>query len=336
MSSYEISELADCDLASFSNLDILDVDKSRHGESEQIRVMHNLYGLARSNALAKRVVVNLSNHGFYMISHKNGVSRFCNAKNKKQMDLEMPGLEFFDGLYYSVQAPEGGVARLLFVFSSVADFPYNASIKRRCFFGNFQGISKYVPYDVGVVRISDIGGVVGSFYMDNNYDLQREARIQNLIAYLLKKYAVSIDDAVFYGTSKGGTGALLHGVLSGVNFVAVDPIVSDEHHENSHNDSHFTQGTFPVRKKDRFSFLFKTARNARGYVVTSSQSPCYPYIENSGLPFGVSLLNVWHRGIKDHPDVGPSTINLVVSLLNSIFYGVEPVYAARRNFRHLM
>lgn len=320
-----------------NGVDRLDVDKSAHGANSEVKLNHNLYGLARNDVSAKALVVALSNLGYYMVKHRDGVSSFLWGGHEEAFSEYIDG-EFFGGLYYKLQMPLGvKPGRVLVVFSSVADFPYNASIQRRCFFGNFKSISKFIPYDVAVLRISDIGGVVGSFYLNNNFDLDRERKIRALIGHVSDRLGVGLDKFVFYGGSKGGTGAFYHGVSMGVGFIAVDPIVSDMYHETIHRDSHFTIGTFPVRKMDKFRKLILSAEgDSRGYVLTSLQSPCFASIVTAGVPSGVGLWNVRHRGIKSHPDVGLNTVNLVTMLINAMFYGVAPEAPWKRLISHEM
>lgn len=335
----ELAGLTELELKSRLNgVECLDVDKSAHGANLDVKLKHNLYGLARNDAKAKDLVVSLSNLGYYMVKHDNGISRFVWAGKENAFADYLDG-DYFDGLYYRLKLPDGGVkpARVLVVFSSVADFPYNANIQRRCFFWNFATIAKFIPYDVAVLRISDIGSVVGSFYLNNNFDLERERRIHRLIRHVSGRLELGLDNFLFYGGSKGGTGAFYHGVSMGVGFIAVDPIVSDMYHETVHKDSHFTEGTFPERKMDKFRELILSAEaGGKGYVLTSQQSPCFASIVTTGVPDGVGLWNIRHRAIKSHPDVGANTVNLVTMLINAMFYGVAPGAPWKRLISHEM
>ncbi len=310
--------------------DVLYLDKSRFGESEVAKLKHNIYGLARVHEGAKLVVTHLSNLGYYMVDHKDGVSVFYNFNNKDKFDriFSNEGFSRFGNLYYSIDKPPSNISptRLLVVFSSVADFPYNASIVRRCFFKNFTNVSKYIPYDTIVVRISDIGPVVGSFYLDNNYNSEVESDLQSFLSELYRLTGVCKSNTILYGVSKGGTGALYHGLKAGLSFVAVDPIVSDEHHEKKYGDSHFTLGTFPRSKQSKFNELLNNGLDFNpefGYIITSRCSPIFPYIVNANFQNNVRVLDVFHDEIKDHPDVGPSTVNILLMIINGFFYKVN-------------
>ncbi|NYT79830.1 XcbB/CpsF family capsular polysaccharide biosynthesis protein [Alcaligenaceae bacterium] len=310
---------------SLDECEIVHIDKSNFGQGDA-KKNHNLYGLARSDRNAKSLVTQLSNLGYYLTDHKDGISTFYNYKNKELYDsiLIDQNTSRWKDIYYSIQYPENNIrpSRVIFVFSSVADFPYNQNINRRCFFKNFKNINRYIPYDTAIVRVCDVGGVVGSFYMNNNYDLFFEQKIQEFLRYAYGFLNVSKDNVVLYGGSKGGTGALLHGILGGYKFVAVDPIVSDDFHETAYNDSHFTKGTFPERKFDRFSRICNEG-SKRGYIITSSGSPVFEYIRKIADKNNINYIDVVHQDIKSHPDVGKNTINILMMLVNSMFYNVS-------------
>lgn len=310
--------------------DVLYLDKSDFGGNEDAKLKHNIYGLARVHEGAKKVVIQLSNLGYYMVDHKDGVSVFYNFKNKEIFDriFFKDGFFRFRSLYYSIDNPPSGVlpTRLLVVFSSVADFPYNASIIRRCFFKNFANVSKYIPCDTIVVRVSDIGPVVGSFYLNNNYNSEVESDVRSLLSELHKFTGICKKNTVLYGVSKGGTGALYHGLKAGFGFVAVDPIVSDEHHENKYADSHFTEGTFPNSKQSKFNELLTSSIDLNSnfrYIITSRSSPIFSYIKEANFQNFVKVIDVCRDDIKDHPDVGPNTVNILLMILNAFFYKVN-------------
>ena len=304
--------------------DILYLDKSDFGKDENARKNHNVYGLARSNSDVKDFVTQLSNYGYYLVAHDDGISTFYSYSNKELYDGIFNKDNFFryKDIYYSLEYPLNNIKpqRIIVVFSSVADFPYNSNIIRRCFFENFKNINKYIPYDTLVVRVADIGGVVGSFYMNNNFDLNFEDKIQEFLQWLYINFNIEKDNVVLYGVSKGGTGALLHGLLGEYKFISVDPIVSDDYHESKYNDSHFTKNTFPNRKINRFLNIQDS--RIYGCILTSSRSPIFNDIKKVADHKGIDCIDVIHEKISDHPDVGPNTINILMMLLNGKFYNL--------------
>ena len=314
---------------SIEEFDILEIDKSKFGNNQNEKLNYNLYGLARSNNDAKEVVVRLSNSGFYMVEHKQGVSIFFNYKNKKLFnDIFLKENVFnFGEIYYSLEIPAGvkKPSRLLVILSSVSDMPYNASIERRCFNKNFPSVGKYIPYDTAILRISDVGGVVGSFYINNNFSNKIETDIIRLFENIEEMFKIKKENVVLYGGSKGGFAALYYGMLCGLKFIAVDPMVTDDYHQKTYNDSHFTKGTFPVTKQDKIKNLLNEGvkKDFEGYIVTSKKSPIFNYIEDINFPDNCSLIDVRHKDITNHVNVSLNTINIVTMLFNIMLYSFK-------------
>jgi len=314
-----------------NTLDKLQIDKSRLGKNAKEKLDHNIFAVARSNANVKSLIIKLANRGFFLVEHKGGVSTFERFTTAHLFKKNLTNIDFpvhtHNGLYYTLEEPNIKTAspNLLIVFSSVADFSLNASISRRNFFTNFKTIGKYIPSNTYILRISDIGGVVGSFYLNNNFNSQIENDIQDLILKVLSDTNVKRNNVVLYGVSKGGTGALFHGIKGGYKSVSVDPIVTDEYHEKKFNDPHFTQGTFPTSKQEKFTELFKNSEIRRNTnIIYSENSPLYKHINTivraGDISNKITFINSANPKINDHPDVGPNTINLLTLILNNLFY----------------
>ncbi len=307
------------------------IDKSSIGKNENEQKNYNLFAIARSNENVKNLVVNLANKGFYLVNHKDGISifeKFINAEQFKH-NLINKNIKIFNDLYYTLETPKikTNKPRLLVVFSSVADFSLNASISRRNFFTNFESIGKYIPQNTYILRISDIGSVVGSFYMNNNFNNQVESNIQLLLEFILLENNISKTDVVLYGTSKGATAALYHGILGHYKAVCVDPIVSNKYHEIKYNDSHFTLDTFSESKQKKFKYLMKNSLiDSDINILYSKNSPIYndiiEIIKNNDKDEKIKFIHSNHPSIKDHPDVGPNTINILTMIINNLYYQV--------------
>ncbi|NQD74512.1 XcbB/CpsF family capsular polysaccharide biosynthesis protein [Pseudomonas sp. CrR7] len=162
--------------------------------------------------------------------------------------------------------------------------------------------------------------------MNNNSDKEFADRVTALINEVSSGLGVKADRVTVYGASKGGTGALYHGVTGGFNAVVVDPIVSDEYYEKVYADSHFTIGTFPESKQQVFARVLNTGRQLKQKIsiIYSSRSPQYEYItkivKSSELGRQFSYFNSTNTLINDHPDVGAQTVNVAVMLINMSLY----------------
>lgn len=284
--------------------------------------------VARTNKAVRGVAASLMNAGYVTDGVVAGVASFTSLKKPyKSWGRWLENFSVSDsGISYVYSPPENTSVDpgLLVVFSSISDKPSSPEMMRY-FMQNFPSIGKFVPKDVGVLRLSDVGGMVGAFYMDTIFDTANENKVTEFLSQFIAEKGIRKDRVVFYGVSKGGTGALLHGVKNGVRVVSVDPIVNDEHYLSKYDDLHFVTGVFPERKEFRFSRLFREGSidNAT-CIISSDNSPQLPYIRQT-VPIddgAIVFLNSVNPNIKDHPDVGPVTVNAAVMLMNMCFYDV--------------
>ena len=300
---------------------------------------HNLIGFSRREKRVNELIVKLASKGFFLVSSSAGNSKFekFTTAESFKTNVHVENLEIYKNLYYTLEKPLLNVVpnRLVVIFSSVADRAFNADISVRNFFTNFGTISKYIPQNSYVLRISDVGGIIGSFYMNTNFSNSIEDDIQGLLKFILEENNIAKEDVVLYGGSKGGTSALYHGILGGYKCVSVDPIVSDEYHEMASGDSHFTKEyggyrIYPQTKQDKFTNLMKTTVIPDNInIIYSEQSPIYgainSVIQKNDLEKKIKYLNVCHPKIKTHPDVAAKTINILMLLMNNLFYGLGDI-----------
>jgi len=316
---------------------ILYVDRSKVGiDLEQT---HNLIGFAQREPFVKDLLIHLASNGFYLVASSDGISKFekfINAESFKH-NVKMEKLEIYKDLYYTLDKPilDFSKNRLIVLFSSVADLAFNADIARRNFFINFATIGKYIPQNTYILRIGDIGGVLGNFYMNTVFSNTIENDIQGLIKFILTSNNIEENNVVLYGASKGGTAALYHSILGGYKSVSVDPIVSDKYHEEDSFDSHFTKPRklfkiYPKSKQEKFTNLMKMNRIFNNInIIYSQQSPVYgainSVIRENDKENKINYLNVCHPQIKTHPDVAAKTINILMLVMNNLFYDLAEI-----------
>ena len=313
------------------------IDRSKVGDLKERE--HNLIGFSRREKIVAELIVQLASEGFFLVSSSLGNSRFekFTIAKKFQSNLKVENLQIYNNLYYTLDKPifKFTKNRLIVIFSSVADLAFNADIAKRNFFVNFATIGKYIPQNTYILRIGDIGGIIGNFYMNTVFSNTIEDNIQGLLKFILESHNINIDDVVLYGGSKGGTGALYHGILGGYKSIAVDPIVSDEYHEQSSGDSHFTQQygeykIYPQTKQEKFTNLMKMNRIFNNInIIYSQQSPVYgainSVIRENDKENKINYLNVCHPQIKTHPDVAAKTINILMLVMNNLFYDLAEI-----------
>jgi hypothetical protein len=292
----------------------------------------NLIEIARTLPLAKHVLTSLANQGYYVARSRKGSSDLVSIDTLSRL-RRLRGLagpirqhrELFYTLTPAVTA--SAYSRLLVLFSSVADSAYTAELSRRNFFQNFPTVQRYLPANTAILRISDIGGVVGSFYLNSKHSSAVEESVQELIGMIAAEVGAEKDSIVLYGASKGGSGALYHGTLGGYQTVAVDPIIAEEYYK-VRGDQHFTTETFERPKEEIFKELFDRITPKSVTIITAPRSPQYKHIQQIAIKhpncWNVSFFESCHPSIKTHPDVGPNTVNALTMLINGYFYGLLP------------
>ena len=291
----------------------------------------NLIQIARKSADAKNKVVALANRGYSLYRLNAGVSSFVSSARVKDVwgAVKEGAYKAEDGMIYSVAAPEAGeVKKLLVIFSSISAKMYQSGLARH-FEQNFASAAKHTPQGTAILRIADLGGVCGAFYLNTNYFEANEDRVSRLIEKIRQGFMLLGKDVLFFGTSKGGSAALYYGVKHNISFVAVDPIVSDEHYVHAYRDAHFTVGVFPATKQQKFSDLFKNAelRGERNRIVLySARSPQFGYITNivrdSRIGRDITFVNCLNDKIENHPDVAPVTRDIWQAAINLSLVGL--------------
>lgn len=315
------------------NLDVSEIyiDKSTIGANDQEKTNYNFLAVGRKNDEAKKVIATLSSNNFFLVEHKAGVSVFKKNTDSNEFlkNFKNPLVRTWNDTFYTLEKPViDNVAdmRLLVVFSSIADLPFNANIDRRMFFKNFPDVAKYIPKNTYILRIADIGGVLGGFYLNSHADMDFESKVQSLIRKIQLEHAILDEHTVLYGTSKGATGALYHGVKMGLKAVSVDPIISDEYYLEKYNDLHFVTNVFPISKQEKFNQLFAESKNLRNIkLITSPQSENFKYICELLL---VSELDVCSYIFNDHNITGSKSIEehmltFITTMLNNTLYNID-------------
>lgn len=296
--------------------------------------------VAHQDPRIKLLVNGLAQRGYYVYHTTNGVSKFV-----KHEYISTMWQSVINGTYsiskkdvvHILEPPVAKVAarKLIVVFSSIGGDIFGEGLFRY-FTQNYKSVQKFVPNDTAILRIADIGGVVGAFYLDTTYRMDNAERIGTLIEEKRLQLGLAKDDVITYGASKGATGALFHALTNGYRSISVEPIVNDHYYEKSFGDTHFTAaGNFPRSKEAVFGELIEHHRTKimsgfgvmapRIAVIYSEQSPQFPYIDallGQHYTPDICLVNFTHPNIHDHPDVSPASLNLLATFMNMACYGL--------------
>lgn len=292
----------------------------------------DLMKIALTDDRVKRLLLKLTNLGYSLYYHADGESRFIRHDRLRH---HWPAVKSGaikvsrEGIFYTVEEPPSGhIEKLVVVFSPVS----SRARLIRYFRPSFGTLQKYLAPHTAVLRVADMGGVKGAFYLDTTALPANSLNTHRLIDEVATRSGLLRSDVVIYGASKGGTGALYHGLAGGWRYVAVDPILSDEWYEMYKNDYHFTSGGVFARPKQDVFFELSTeiSRDCNGpdlssVLITSSRSPQYPYTLEVMEPLldRIAIFDSQNVDINKHPDVAPKTIYAQVMAINSLLLGME-------------
>lgn len=301
----------------------VDTSAAREPESDMMK-------LSLINREAKKLLIALTNLGYSLYYNISDESRFV---RHDRIVHHWPAVRdgtytvSDEGIIHQLEIPESGnVERLVIIMCPISSKPRFL----RYFRPSFAKLMKFVPRNTAVLRVADIGGVKGAFYLNTSYLPENSRRIQRLIQTTINEHSIKSENVVLFGASKGGTGALFHGLVGGWKFVAVDPILSDEWYVDHENDYHFTTGgIFPCTKQEVFTDLIQRIHPGRmssldhSVLITSSRSPQYAYTTAIIQPIEsrLTVLSSGNPEIMRHPDVAPKTIYSQVLAINNLLLG---------------
>ena len=307
-----------------------------HIDHKEICNFKTISELSKKNDILKKILLTLTNESFFNYTLRDGISSFVHYSYIKHLWIPVKNNEYSisdDGIVYKyddsiVQLNK----KLVVMFYPIASNPYSASLSRY-FPENFPTLGKHLAKNAAILRVADLGGITGSFYLDSIGLKNNENNIQKLILQMANEYGISLDNIILYGASKGGSGALYHSILGGYSSVCVDPIVDDEFYFKYQNDSHMVSGVFKKNKKDKFNKVKKEMKvKNKIHIITSEYSEQVQYIKefistDSNL-FGV-FVNI-NNEIKTHSQVSKNSIHLTLFILNAFCFDI-PIEIDFRN-----
>lgn len=310
---------------------------------DAMRSIDTLSRVAWNSPRTKEFLVELTNRGYSAYLTSSGESRLVHRSRLNDVWVPLrDGVysETAEGQIFEYFEPVSGrpPEKLLVIFSSVYD-PALTSDLSRYFNRTFLSIQNFLPHNIGVLRVADVGGVLGAFYMNTRFRPDNESLVLQFLHDFISSAGLRLGDVVLYGASKGGTASLAYGLRGGFKFVSVDPIVDDTYYHQEHKDLHFTNtDIFLQRKTDMFGEIFRNFLSSRDTgdrrvgdlvsrsVICSEGSPLYPYLEKSAISAlrdHVSFFKARNPKIDTHPGVAQNTINALTMILNDYFYDRE-------------
>lgn len=197
------------------------------------------------------------------------------------------GLESFENIPYEVEKPrntDDELSKKLIVYMPVLNAQNSTNARDRMFgAGSFSSLAAYAPANTYVLRLADNNMIAGSFLMNTKTAPDYEERVQNLIKKVAEENEIPLSNIVTFGNSRGGTDALLHGLLGGYKAVSVDPVISRKPWLVDGRDEHYQFDQIPEDFTARFNELLASSNLTKEeiQIFTNEQIDItYPYIMN--------------------------------------------------------
>jgi len=252
---------------------------------------------------------------------------------RKALDL---GMDVYDEIHYTLEPPKESYPwlpnKLLISFPGLA---FNSTVARQRMisgFGTFDSLSDSIAKNTYILRIADTNLISGSYYFNTNNFPDYEEKLQNLVKKISADLKVSNENIVFYGGSRGGTGALYHGLLGGYKALAVDPIINRLSLVEEH-DFQFMFDFIPESFTDKYDKAIKNFKGPKENIkiLCSSNVPAtFQYIENWNVQNDKVQFQNLHLNISSnvsdaqkHLALIRKTVPLQLSIINQFLYDMD-------------
>jgi hypothetical protein len=154
-----------------------------------------------------------------------------------------PQFEQYEGVHYELVKPERAInpnrPQKLLVYFFGATLKNDPDLWKRLM-APMNNPRQFVK-NAWILKLADMNLMRGSFYQNTANYPTFETEIQEVIQKVAHQLGIAKEDVVLVGNSKGGTGAVLHGLLGDYAFVASQPVLNQEaYHKNA--DGHLTNG----------------------------------------------------------------------------------------------
>lgn len=231
------------------------------------------------------------------------------------------GMDRENGIAYKIEKPliikDYLSKKMLVLFNAAINMMAVSAADRQAPANYYQSLQKFLPENTLLLRIADSNLISGSYYQNTENFPNYEEEIQNLIKKVAVDNGIPLSNIVCYGGSKGGIGALIHGLIGNYPIVAFDPKINREEFMQEKGDLHFCLDLVAVDFTERINgLLADTKMDAHDIKIYSSESvPMYSYIMNLNKE-KCEILNVKY---KKEVFNGLDDISRHIKFLNLIF-----------------
>lgn len=297
------------------------------GDVLLVKAPRNLIKMAWSDEKVNDFLTYLSNLDFILDGNIGDTFRFIKRNSFWRPDLREYLAHSGNNVYYAddldpVRHRTGEIKHIVFFFCGMPgpDGLNSLNAEERMFPHLFHNFTRSLTKDTLVVRIADVNGVRGGFYVNTNNYQSQEDDISEFIDFMMNKYQVNANNVVLHGTSKGATGALFYAAKHDLNCVVVDPVLDARDAIMNLHNNHFMRG-FRIERNlvpeiNRFSRHGKKKRVS--YVLGNH------YVKETWSVLttlkGVFLIDIDDKTVTKHPQISPNCVPEWLALINIILF----------------
>lgn len=289
----------------------------------------NLIRIARKDKQAYRLYKELLKNDYVLYKHENGISKLYKRKYVNELFKRKDLIRFKD-VYYTLDYPKDRKIneyipkKLLVIFTCMPpQKDYDSYLMpKRMFTKFFDGIERNLVKNVYTMRIMDLNVSHGSHYINTiNYNTF-EDEIQNAIIKVKNELNIDDENIIFYGVSKGGTGALYHGSSMDIKTLAVDPILNIGGPLED-NDRRFLKDLRTEDLVPNINNHLNLSNNQVKYLICSERVPLYFEQDQRIEQDKIKLYNKIDDFITSHPEVSRNTVPEQIMILNILLGGLN-------------
>lgn len=227
--------------------------------------------IAVDNEIVNKEFKRLLANDYIMGEHINGVSYF---QKRKTFHFSHPDVQEFRDLRFVLQDKISQNLeeedKLVVIFTAFSG-SFDSHVSKRLSYNIWPNIQESLVEGTYVLRIIDYNLSHGSSYINTVNFPEYESQVQELIIKIMDDKKIKKDNVVFWGSSKGGAGALYHGIMGDYKVVAVDPVLDEKWYLENKNDIHFLDG---LRETDLVPKINKMIDSSdfqyKKFVITNS------------------------------------------------------------------
>ncbi|WP_239102440.1 accessory Sec system protein Asp2 [Mammaliicoccus vitulinus] len=289
----------------------------------------NLLQLARKDSGLKIKYKELLANDYILYFHDKEISRFCKREHVNKL-FDGLNLEQYKNIFYRLSMPQGRKVnnkvekKLIVIFAKMpgANQYDSPKIPHRMLPPFFDDLERSLVKNVYTMRIMDLNVSHGSHYINTvnypDYEQEIQESIENVRNYL----DIDKKNVVFYGVSRGGAGAIVHGTSMDYKTLAVDPILNIGDKLEA-NDRRLLKG---LRKEDLVPMVNEnlSVSNKFQKVIICSENVKLYYEQSMRINKDkAKVINMKDDKITSHPEVSPNTVPEQLMILNNLLSGVS-------------